>query len=240
MAIVTTGIFVMILHSEVDLSACGSDRSLQAFETIVLQDGQIQIFVEARDLPLKRNHESEEDERFEQVAQTHRVLPDGDVELVWLGLVLALSRPVEALPQLVILLVVKLVREGQVVGRCQVENGAANICLTFPHAADYAIDVVYLQEAVHFEPGHVLQHCHAIDVLLRQQRFDLVWIVVVLVDHDKLFLDRIVHEVDPEGQTAELFAHLEQDVRCEHEPHERVACAHDVAIGLESLRLRVL
>ena len=75
----------------------------------------MQVLVEARYLVLEDDHEHEEDYCFDQVAQTHRVLPDLDVELVGHRFILPSARPVKPLPQLVVLLKVQLVRESQVV-----------------------------------------------------------------------------------------------------------------------------
>ena len=88
----------------------------QRLESIVLINRDVQVLVKARHFVLKDGHQSEKDDRFDQVAQTHGALPHLNVELVWHGLFLPFARPVESLSQLVVLLEAHLVHQAEFVG----------------------------------------------------------------------------------------------------------------------------
>ena len=60
---------------------------------------------------------------------------------------------VESLVEFVVFFLCKLIYKYQVVRRCFVENRATDISLASPHATHDTIDVVNLQEAVHFQVG---------------------------------------------------------------------------------------
>ena len=81
-------------------------------------------------------------------------------------LLLPFPRSVEPLSQLVVLLKVELVHDCQIVRGGQVKDRATYVRLAPPHAANDAIHVIDLHEAVHFELGEVLEHSDSIDILL--------------------------------------------------------------------------
>ena len=88
---------------------------LQRFESRILVNRDVQVLVEARDFKLEECHEAEEYKGLNQVAKPHRLFPDLYVKLVGHGLLLASSRPVEPLPQLIVLLEIQFVCHGQVI-----------------------------------------------------------------------------------------------------------------------------
>ena len=65
---------------------------------------------------------------------------------------------VESIALLVVFHELEFVLIPKVVACCLIKDRAAYICLTFPHLVDNAIDVVDLQELVHFELSYVEQH----------------------------------------------------------------------------------
>ena len=73
-------------------------------------------------------------------------------------------------------------------------------------------------------------------ILLRQQCFNLVRLIKMLIYRHEPLLDLLLHNVDTEGQTPELLAHLHQNIGREHQPHKRIRLAQNAAtVGPESL-----
>ena len=116
-------------------------------------------------------------------------------------------------------MILQSILKSQIVRGGQIKDRPTDIRLTVPHAGHDSVHVIYLQETVHFELCKVLEHCHTMHILLRQQRLYLVWFKEILIYRHEPLLNLILHKVDAEGQTPELLAHLHQNVGREHEPH---------------------
>ena len=83
----------------------------------------MQILIQIADFVLGVDHKNEEESCFNHVPQAHGLFPDQDGKLVRQRLLIrVLSWLVEALAELAVLAVLKLVHEGQIVRSRQVED----------------------------------------------------------------------------------------------------------------------
>ena len=116
-----------------------------------------------------------------------------------LWFLLAVSSDVEPFAQLIVFLIGQLVRECQVIGRCKIEDRAADVRLALPHATHDTGNHVYLQKFVHLELGKLVKDSDSLNVLLLQHFFDPFGCLKMLKDHDKVLLESLTEQVNSES-----------------------------------------
>ena len=116
-----------------------------------------------------------------------------------LWLLIAVSSDVEPFAQLIVFLIGQLVRECQVIGRCKIEDRAADVRLALPHATHDTGNHVYLQKFVHLELGKLVKDSDSLNVFLLQHFFDHFGCLKMLKDHYKVLLEILTEQVDSES-----------------------------------------